>query len=206
MNDFEYDCLEKKRLARQARYRKRGSRGHKCVLSSDFLTKKQWKERNGKVVTINLNTPMLWADFKALSPTLRSEYIKHLVTKYGVTAAAIARMMGVSTRTLRKFIWESGIEVVFRPGRMTNAQSEVWQEFLTPAAKWRAESNLPSNAHDAPGCEISSVQSTCVMDRFSIEFSGGLDLPAIFLALTQAIGSNPSGSLKIIYQSGGGTA
>ena len=35
MNDFDFDCLQKKRLAQQAKYRKRGSKSKKCT-PSDF--------------------------------------------------------------------------------------------------------------------------------------------------------------------------
>lgn len=55
MDDFTYDCWQKKQLAQQARHRKRGSKSRKCSLPSDSLTKKQWKERNGKTLSINLN-------------------------------------------------------------------------------------------------------------------------------------------------------
>lgn len=57
MDDFTYDCWQKKQLAQQARHRKRGSKSRKCSLPSDNLTKKQWKERNGKTLSINLNQP-----------------------------------------------------------------------------------------------------------------------------------------------------
>lgn len=55
MNDFDYDCLQKKRLARQARYRKCGSKSRKCPLPTDNMTQEEWKERCGEVLTIKLN-------------------------------------------------------------------------------------------------------------------------------------------------------
>lgn len=48
MNDFEFDCLQKKRLAQQAKYRKRGSKSKKCPMSTDHMTKKQWIEKDGE--------------------------------------------------------------------------------------------------------------------------------------------------------------
>ena len=67
MDDFTYDCWQKKQLAQQARHRKRGSKSRKCSLPSDSLTKKQWKERNGKTLSINLNQPTSWEIFKEVS-------------------------------------------------------------------------------------------------------------------------------------------
>ena len=86
MSDFEYDCLQKKRLAGQAKYRKRGSKSKKCNLPSDRMTQKQWKERCGPVVSFNFNKPMNWDTFKKLSTIVQTEYITNLQKKYGVTA------------------------------------------------------------------------------------------------------------------------
>lgn len=40
MNDFDYENLQKKRLARNA-YAKKGSRSKKCTLPDDYLTPAQ---------------------------------------------------------------------------------------------------------------------------------------------------------------------
>ena len=47
MNDFDYDALQKKRLARSDRCRKRSTR--KCTLPSDYLTPSERKRRNGEM-------------------------------------------------------------------------------------------------------------------------------------------------------------
>lgn len=79
MSDFEYDCWQRKRIAQQAKYRKCGSKSKKCSMSTDHMTQKQWKERNGKVVTVNLNQPITWDDFKALTASMQEEYLKHMM-------------------------------------------------------------------------------------------------------------------------------
>lgn len=83
MDDFTYDCWQKKQLAQQARHRKRGSKSRKCSLPSDSLTKKQWKERNGKTLSINLNRPTSWEIFKEVSKPTQEEYLNHLLAVYG---------------------------------------------------------------------------------------------------------------------------
>lgn len=84
MNDFEFDCLQKKRLAQQAKYRKRGSKSKKCPMSTDHMTKKQWIERCGKIVTIKMDSPVSWASFKELSKQTQEEYLKNLMEKYHI--------------------------------------------------------------------------------------------------------------------------
>ena len=82
MSDFEYDCWQRKRIAQQAKYRKCGSKSKKCSMSTDHMTQKQWKERNGKVVTVNLNQPITWDDFKALTASMQEEYLKHMMENF----------------------------------------------------------------------------------------------------------------------------
>ena len=84
MNDFEFDCLQKKRLARQAKYRKRGNKSRKCPMSTDHMTNKQWIERCGKIVSIKMDSPITWASFKELSKQTQEDYIKSLMEKYEV--------------------------------------------------------------------------------------------------------------------------
>ena len=96
MNDFEYDCLQRKRLASQAKYRKRGSKSKKCTLPSDRLTNKQWKERCGPVVSFNFNKPIEWDRFKKLPVAVQSEYITNLQKRFGATAVDLGNMFGVT--------------------------------------------------------------------------------------------------------------
>ena len=86
MSDFEYDCWQRKRIAQQAKYRKCGSKSKKCSMSTDHMTQKQWKERNGKVVTVNLNQPITWDDFKALTASMQEEQ-QHLTAGFYRTSA-----------------------------------------------------------------------------------------------------------------------
>lgn len=51
MNDFDYEVMQRKRLARQAFHRKSGSKSKKCPMSTDHMTRKQWLERCGESVT-----------------------------------------------------------------------------------------------------------------------------------------------------------
>lgn len=65
MNDFDYDCMQKKRIAMGAFAhinRKRGG----CSLPSDTLTEKQRKEKNGQVKSYNITRPMPWYEFEKM--------------------------------------------------------------------------------------------------------------------------------------------
>ena len=75
MNDFDFDVLEKKRIAASARHRVCGSKSKHCFLPSDRLTKAQLAKRNGPVATFNMSGPMSWDMFDQLPQDLKGEYL-----------------------------------------------------------------------------------------------------------------------------------
>lgn len=95
MNDFDYDVLQKKRIAAGARRMKRGSRSKRCSLPSDNLTPAQLKRRNGPVSTYKLDEPMRWDDFKAMPVDLQKQYLTNLVETYGATNEMLGDMFYV---------------------------------------------------------------------------------------------------------------
>ena len=95
MNDFDYDALQKKRIAAGARHMRRGSRSKRCSLPSDNLTPAQLKRRNGPVSTYKLDAPMRWDDFKAMPVDLQKQYLTNLVETYGATNEMLGDMFYV---------------------------------------------------------------------------------------------------------------
>ena len=95
MNDFDYDALQKKRIAAGARHMRRGSRSKRCSLPSDNLTPAQLKRRNGPVSTYKLDEPMRWDDFKAMPVDLQKQYLTNLVETYGATNEMLGDMFYV---------------------------------------------------------------------------------------------------------------
>ena len=95
MNDFDYDALQKKRIAAGARHMKRGSRSKRCSLPSDNLTPAQLKRRNGPVSTYKLDEPMRWDDFKSMPVDLQKKYLTNLVETYGATNEMLGDMFYV---------------------------------------------------------------------------------------------------------------
>ena len=75
MHDFDYDAMQKKRIARGASHMKCGSKSKKCTLPSDYLTAAQKRRLNGPVSTYKLDEPMNWESFKAMPEDLQKKYI-----------------------------------------------------------------------------------------------------------------------------------
>ena len=107
----------------------------KCTLPSEYLTAAQKRKLNGEVITVNLNRPMKWAEFKQLNKELQTMYAQNLVRKFGVTAVAMAEMLGVSKCTVytyAKGVW--GLR-----SRMTAAETEAFLKFCSGEAEEEPE-------------------------------------------------------------------
>lgn len=194
MDDFTYDCWQKKQLAQQARHRKRGSKSRKCSLPSDSLTKKQWKERNGKTLSINLNQPTSWEVFKEISKPTQEEYLNHLLAVYGANATSLAAMFHVQPLTIRRFIQANGLAVKFPVGHSMNAeQREAWGSFLKGEVK-----PAPTPAKLAePHALTPDKNETMSMKKVSLSFSGKINADMIANSLLQILGENAVGEVEI---------
>ena len=119
MNDFDYDCMQKKRIAMGAFAhinRKRGG----CALPSDTLTEKQRKEKNGEVKSYNITRPMPWREFKAMPEDLKREFFRNMQS-FGGTEW-LAEEMGASAQTIIAYA-----ERVGAPFRRGGRNAGMWQ-------------------------------------------------------------------------------
>lgn len=206
MSDFEYDVMQKKRIASQARYRKCGSKSKKCTLPSDMLTDKQLKERCGPVITYNYNKPMSWASFKELPTDVQTEYISVLQNRYGATAADLGRMFGVQALTVRKHVNVNQLNVEFPRGHaMSAAKKAEWERFLREEDTKAVEENISSE--DEQESFTLDVEGTCAepphekemnMKKFVVQFSGAIDIDMIANSLKLILGGHAEGDIEII--------
>lgn len=124
MNDFDYDIVQKKRVARGAFAHVNRKRG-KCRLPSDYLTAAQKKEMNGAVKTYNITRPMPLAEFKGMPDDLQREYLRNMQS-CGGAATYLADEMGCCSATIREYGEKLGVPFV-RGGR----NLDLWQKKLS---------------------------------------------------------------------------
>jgi len=191
---FNDDVREKKKLAGQARYHKRGSK--KCNLSSDRMTHKQWLERCGKVVTYNLKKPILWQDFCKLPVYVQKEYLLNLIQEYQTTASDLAKMFGIHPQTVTKYCGSEEIGIRFSPGkRMSKEKRKAFDKFCegfscpqeeTVVAKKEKEEPAKAEVSAAPDDNAAPAPSPdMAMTEFNLSFSGTFnrELVGNYLAL-----------------------
>ena len=131
MNDFDFDVMTKKRIARGAAARKCGSKSRRCTLPSDYLTDAQKKARNGKMSTYNLSKPMTYEQFKLMPRDLQREYLLKLRNDMHASARVIAQMFGCSYETVRVVICDLGINTGGKKIYMNLDQLLRWNNWLS---------------------------------------------------------------------------
>ena len=139
MNDFDYDCMLKKRAARGAFAhinRKRGG----CSLPSDTLTEKQRKEKNGEVKSYNIARPMPWREFKSMPEDLKREFFRNMQS-CGGTAKWLAEEMNACDATIRR-----EAELVGAPFRRGGRNEKMWQ---SKVAEWANADAVAAHTADA---------------------------------------------------------
>lgn len=199
MNEYEEDRVfsddvrEKKRLARQARYRKCGSKSRKCNLSSDRLTKKQWLERCGRTVTYNFKKPILWQDFCELPIHIQKEYLLNLIGEYQTTASDLAKMFGITPKTVTKHCEHEEIGIRFSPGkRMSKEKRRAFEKFCCTAnhqeevvvAKKEPE---PKKTEGFIDLDNTAQSPDMAMTEFTLSFSGNFNREMICNSLASML-------------------
>lgn len=132
MNDFDWDVLQKKRIARGAAHMKRGSKSKKCSLPSDRMTPAEWKRRNGTVNTYNMNLPMSWEAFKMMPTDLQQSYIDRLQERFGVSLSDISTdLFDCSIGNLRLYAKRHGLKYKTNKGQKLGKEETVlWNNWL----------------------------------------------------------------------------
>lgn len=131
MNDFDYDVLQKKRIASGAKHIKHGSKSKKCTLPSDYLTAKQRKELNGTMDTYKLDVPMEWKSFKKMPLDIQQEYISRLQERFEPRQDAVASMFGVRATSMNHYFHQNGLKWVNTGRKLQNLELvQEWQKFL----------------------------------------------------------------------------
>lgn len=109
---FVSDVIDKKQTARSARSRRTHTgKGGRAKLPSDYMTKKELEAMNGECKTYRMNSPMKWAEFKAMPDELKIDYIKSILEKYHAPASAVADMLGIHRTALYPEYRRLGLEV-----------------------------------------------------------------------------------------------
>lgn len=154
MNDFDYDSMQKKRIARGAMNMKRGSKSKKCSLPHDGWTAAQLRRLNGPVSTYKLDEPMQWGSFKAMPEDLQRKYITSLQENYQANDAMMGAMFGVvggSVLNARKRLGIPSLDCAQMKGKDAEIRDAKWEAFCNGVVGGKP--GEPGEVSDAPNDE-----------------------------------------------------
>lgn len=215
MTDFDYDVLQKKRIAYQAKHKKCGSKSKKCPMSTDYMTQKQWQERCGEVYTYNMNEPKSWETFKKFPIDIQKEYISYLVKNYNVNATSLAEMFGVKPPAVRRYIEIKQLGFTFKTGdRMNAGQKAAWQRFLGKADVAEEDAQYIAQPLSVPAANEDTEEPDTVlpeeisfpktihtngmdMKQFSLTFQGKIDVGMIANSILSIVGKDAVGTIEV---------
>lgn len=200
MNDFDFDIVEKKRMARGARCKKNGSKSKRCTLPSDNLTPAQRKALSGPVSSYSMNLPMEWEVFKSIPKDLQQSYIDTLQSRFCVPVSTISKeLFRLSSYGLRAYMNRNDMRFIAERGKRLSAEArQSWEDFLNSGERQEEpESGADSETDDF--CEDGGDEMP-EADRFmarniSAEFVGTFD-PHEFVKLLAQL-PIPDGRIRV---------
>ena len=173
MTDFDYDVMQKKRLARNQFHNAKYKHGG-CHLPHEDLTPAQMKRRNGPIMTYSMNQPMSWNDFKSIPHDLQQQYLDGLHARFGVGPSDIAKYLFLRTpNNLRQSTVAMGLTVAKRD---KNRDLDGFLAWLCKAG----EDTRAAEAEKKPEVNTYGIHAARPsLDRLTIELTGD-DLPNLF--------------------------
>ena len=214
MNDFDFDALQKKRIAGNARHMKNGSKSRRCSLPSDHMTHAQWKRRNGPVYTVSLNQPMSWDAFKCLTLDLQQAYIDAVQNRFGVPISRMSTdLFDMSSSNLRLHCARMCLKFDGMKGRvLTGSDLELWDNWCKGITT--TEKCEDSHENEVEKCEedheieeivegfkewsenlLTEAEPDFGLDELSAVFSGEFDPERFLRFMTQL--PMPDGRVRI---------
>ena len=218
MNEFQYDVMQKKRIARGAYAKKNGSKSKRCTLPSDYMTPAQIKKLSKDVCSVRMNSPIKYDDFKKLPPDIRDEYIGRLRSEYNASFPQIAAMMGCSVVTLKTRINEGSTKPGSREHkRMSKQQMSVWENFCKygtkiiekPTQVQEPVPDVTTASAEPEEAAIAEPDSKCIepvietnkkftLQKFTLEYTNTNDFQSILSDLMMVAGGRQCEKIIII--------
>lgn len=196
MNDFDFDAMQKKRIAGGARHKRGGSKSKLCSLPSDNLTLAQQKKLCGEVKSWNLNEPMDWHTFKSMPYDLEVQYVMGLNSRFGVGLNAIGQdLFGKSISSIRARFADAGVKCELKGKRLSALERERWEHWIHGGEYFAEVSEELSLPELEAELDTQPEQASFEMATFAVEWCGEFSGKAFIEQLSRL--PIPTGRVKI---------
>lgn len=185
VNDFDYEVKERKNLANQAKYRKRGSRSRKCSLPSDSLTAAQIKKMNGECEVYKIGQRIPWKEFKSYPIEMQIKYLEWMRDNLHATRGMIVEALGCANGTIYAY------------AKNTLGRTDLWHRSIPeakkkPFRKWLEESTVAvaeeqAKQEEKPIKKTAKKPSELIIPVFNVISGGNLHLSGSAAEIGQSI-------------------
>lgn len=129
---YRSDINERSNVAKLSKNRLHNG---KCTLPSDSISHWAKKKKNGSVIIMSPDRPILYDDFAELCEDSQRKYLQSLIDNHGGTTERIAKMWNVSEATVKNHRQTLGVKSAYMMPRDNTDQyfetcSLKWTEFL----------------------------------------------------------------------------
>ena len=155
MTDFDYDVLQKKRIASGALHQKKGSKSRKCTLPHENLSPAQRRKLDGPVHTYAINRPMCWEAFKELPKDLQQNHLDYVQNRFDIGVNTVStQVFGKSHAALRYYCTHVGLDFQTKQGgKMSASAKEALDRWL------KQEEAVPAEETVAPVESVEAVET-----------------------------------------------
>lgn len=149
------------------------------------------KGESSEPMTLKLDEPMDWSEFKELSDSLQTMYITHLREKYNVSQGKLATMFGIVQSTIYNCCVKLGIADLFNKSQMDKEQKAAWKEFLSKRTveEPKVVETIEPN-----------IENTLAIGYFEIGFSGKFNADNIANTLSKLIADGTDCKIHITVE------
>ena len=159
------------------------------------------KGESSEPITMNLNKPMTWRDFKALSDDMKRMYLRHLRDTFGVNIIEIITMLGISrSRFTHAIVIPLGISGEFGNGRTikTSEQQKAWDKFLGKTEAVLDEVTKLENVEIVETVTPGNVEKiTSPVNSFKFSQTGKLNAEELIKRITALVDEGTNCTVKI---------
>ena len=130
MNDFDYDVLQKKRIARNAKYKVRNRHIRFVRMPSDSLSYYQKRKLNGAVTVYKIGQRISWNEFRSYPEDIQIEYMMWVAENIGCSTGCLPEIFGATKGAIASYFVDHRYLYGILPRRTSDIAQARLKEWL----------------------------------------------------------------------------
>ena len=133
MYEFEEEVQEKKRLARNNRYKTGQGNRRSRAFKRPELTEREIEERHGKVMEYKVGQPITWAEFRQYPKEMQQEWVNVFAKKFDCGGKGIALATGTSQSSIACYFKANDLSLPENTGTYSERKGDAIRAWIAEA-------------------------------------------------------------------------